>query len=335
MADRRIVIGAEGTYGTIASSFRRLQFEADDHKGKQGELSWTGIGASGGAPALSSYRADPKGATGVLKCPIYANGLGILNRAAGTSFTSAVVSGGTDAYEQVTTFGDGGPPSGRSISTVIARDRADGTIDYYPYLGGTPTQVEITIDVGGFAMIAYSMDYARNAVNTTTAPSGVSAATVVAPDLLYAYRDIDVTLTNLDDDSDNTDCVKSVKITIPLSLDVDDECITSTGIKHRPTRAGIPEPTIEIGWKYQHPRYYEAYRAGTAFALAVVMEGTTAIEDTTMPSFTVDVPAFVYDPNDPSISVSEATMQTSPGKVKSNGTDPAVTFTQVTSDTAY
>lgn len=335
MADRKFLIGAEASYGTTATTWRRLQFEDDDHTSAQSELSWVGIGGGAlGAPPLDTSVTVAKGGTGTLKCPIYANGLGILNRAAGTTFTSTVVDGGTDAYEQVTTFGASGPPANRSVSVLKDADRYGGTLDHYLYKGGTPTQVEYTLDVDGFAMAAYSLDYS-DVTREGSYPTGASSPTTPTIDTLFHWRNTGgPTLIDLSNDDDFSDCVKSIKVTIPLALDTEDWCI-GPGAKHRPERNAIPEPSIEITWRYQDPRYFDAYKAGTPFSLVWTMQGPVAIEDTTFPSFTIEVPAFKYDPNDPKISVTEATMQTMPAKVKSNGTDPAVTVTQVTSDTTY
>lgn len=336
MADRKFLIGAESSYDTVATTWRRLEFDADDFTSAQSELTYTGIGTPLGAPSLSTYRSVAKGGTGTLTSPIYANGLGILNRAAGSTFTSGLVSGGTAAYEQVTTFDAAGPQKNRTISVLADRDRFSGTLDHYVYRGGMPTQVEATIDVDAFAKIAYALDFATTS-RETSYPSGANSPTTPSLDTLFAWRDLyTFTLTNLDtDDEFTTDCIKSIKVTIPSQVDTEDWCL-GPGAKHAPTRNGVAQPTLEIAWKYQDPRYYDAYKAGTPFSLSAMLRGPVPIEGSTYPSFTIDIPAFVYDPNDPQMSPTESTMQTMAGKVMTNPAgDPPVTFTQVTSDTAY
>jgi hypothetical protein len=330
MPQRQFLFGAESAYTTVATTWRRISIEADDHKSVDSELSFRGIGDGGGAPALDAFDRVAKGATGTIRTPVLTNGLGLFNRAAGTSFASAVVDGGTLAYEQITTFGDTGAPANRSISTVAYRDRADGTVDSWLHTGGMPTQVEISFAVDEYVMIAYTMDYAKVERESST-PSRTPTVPVARR---IPWSKVTATLTNLDTDASNVDCLKSGTITIPLSLDTEDYCIGDT-IKHRPTRAGLPEPTVNFEWKYRHPRYYDAYAAGIPFGLVLAAELDDPIEDATVPSFTVEIPAFVHDANDPVTSVDDPTMQSLPGKVKWNGTDPSVTFTQITSDTAH
>lgn len=331
MPQRQFIFGAESAYNTVATTWRRIPIETDDHKSVDSEMSWVGIGeGAGGAPALDGFDRVGKGGTGTVRTPVLTKGLGLFNRAAGTTFTSTVVDGGTLAYEQVTTFGDTGAPANRSISTVAYRDRADGTVDSWLFTGGMPTEIVVSWAVDEYLMISYAMDYAE-----VERENPVPSRTIVAPtSRRIPWSKVTPTFTNLDDDSSNSECIKSGTITIPLNLDTGDYC-SGDEVKHRPTRSGIPEPTVTFDWKYGHPRYYDAYKAGTPFSFQLVAELDDPIEDATVPSFTLDIPALVHDANDPVTSVSDPTMQTLPGKVKSNGTDPAVTFTQVTSDSAH
>lgn len=331
---RSILVGAEATDLTTATAWRLLQYESCDVKAKDGaDLSYRGIGAGGGAPSLSAFRRAGDGASGSLSVAAYSNGLGLFNKAAGSTFASAVADGGTLAYEQITEFDAVSAPANRSISMVKKTDQADGDIDDYLYTGGLVTDIEIMIEIDKLVMIKYGLDF-RTATVPGSAPSGSTSPTIVSPDLLFAWSDVTATLTNLATDATSTDKLKSIKITLPLSLDVADKSINNNGVRLRPTRAGLPSPTIELGWKYQDPKFSNAYRASVPHGISIVATGSTPIEDTTVPSFTIDVPAFVYDPNDPEMSVDDPTTQTMPARVMWNDEDPIATFTQITSDTA-
>lgn len=107
--------------------------------------------------------------------------------------------------------------------------------------------------------------------------------------------------------------------------------------RHEPMRLGAPAPTGSLAWKYQGPAYYDAFVAGTEYALTAVWEGDDGIEadGTVKPSLTIEIPSLFFTGDDPEISPDAATIQNLPFEVTDNGTDPVCTITVVTSDTTY
>ncbi|WCO67875.1 phage tail tube protein [Iamia majanohamensis] len=330
----RFLFAKESTYGTApASGWRQIEVATDDHKARplDDSLTYRGIAPARGAPSVASVRVnDFMGGEGTIDVPAMANSQGLFWRAAASTSASAVVSGGTDAYEQVYEFDGTSAPTGTSLSTEVYRDRRDGTLDAYTFTGGKVTQVDISQDTSGHVMLKFAMDY-LDAQRQGSLPS--RSETTPDPGFLYAWPDATITLTP-DGGSDADECLQSFELSLPLGLDLEDWCIKSGTPRHEPTRKETPAPTGAVNWKYQAPTYYDAFKAGTIFTLSAYWEGPTAIEDTTYPSLKIDVPAIRFTGEDPQVSVDNPTMQNLPFQVLDNDTDPPVTVTIITSDTA-
>lgn len=427
---------AEASWGTVpGSGWRALEVNVDGHKTSQEVLQHKGLRSARSAPSASGRRIVKQKATGSIEVPGFSNGLGIFLRAAASTASSGVHSGGTDAYDQVYEWTTG-PASGtgKSITTEIYRDRRSGTFDVWTYSGGRVTSLEIGQTLDQLLQFKFAVDYkaaVRQGVNPTRSETEVDA------DLVYAWPDATITLTPVGG-SGTAECVQSFTLTLPNELDVDDWCLkagvsevqtitksgtwsggtftltvlgattaaiaydanaatiqtaietagvpaayvtasggpigstpltltysdtlgnvteatintgsvtgstpgasVSTGTagvsssRHEPMRTGTPAPTGTLAWKYQGPAYYDAFVAGTEYALTAVWQGDVAIEGTTYPSLTIEIPSLFFTGDDPEISPDSPTVQNLPFEVTDNGTDPVCTITVVTSDTTY
>lgn len=426
---------SESTWGVPpVSGWRALEVNVDGHKTAIGStLTHKGLRAARGAPSSTGRRLTKISGTGSIELPGSSNGLGILLRAAASTAASALHSGGTLAYDQVYEW-TSGPPSGRSISTEIYRDRRDGTFDAYTYPGGRVTSMEVGQTLDDFLQFKFAMNY-RQPIRHATSPTRTPVT--VDPDLLYAWPDATVTLTPVGG-SGTAECIESFSLVLPNELDVDDWCLRSgvsevqtitgsgtwsggtftltvlgattaaiayganaatigaalvaagvpsgfvavsggpvgttplvltydaslgnvaaatidttsvtgstpaasvatttagvSGERHEPMRAGTPAPTGALAWRYQDPRYYDAFVAGQEFSLSAVWEGDEVIEGTTKPSLRIEVPSLFFSGDDPEISVDGPTKQALPFEVCDNGTDPVATITLVTSDSTF
>lgn len=326
------LFASETTWGTVpASGWRSLEASSDGHKTSQEYLQHKGLRAGRAAPSVSGRRIVKQKGTGTIEVPGFSNGLGIFFRAAASTATSGVHSGGTLAYDQVYTWTDAGIPENRSISTEFYRDQRDGDFDAYTYSGGRCVSLEIGQTLDALLNFKFNMDY-KAVLRQTSLPT--RTPTEVAADLIYAWPDATITLTP-DGGSGVDECVSSFTLTIPNELDVDDWCLKAGTTRHQPTRMGTPAPTGEIMWKYEDPTYYDAFVAGDIFNVSASWVGGTVIEDTTYPSLTIDLGAIAFTGDDPEITPDAATTQSMPFEVLDNGTDPAVSITFVTSDAAF
>lgn len=329
----KVLIAKESTYGTApASGYRRIEPSEDAHKARplDDSLTYRGIAPARGAPSAAARRTVDKGGEGTISIPAMASGQGLLWQAAASTSASAVVDGGTLAYEQVYEFSGTAAPTATSLTTELYRDRRSGTLDAYTFSGGKPTQVELTQDTQGNLLLKFVMDYLR-AVRQNSLPT--RSETVVDPGFIYAWPDATISLTP-DGGAEVDECLQSFNLTIPLGLDTEDWCLKAGTPRHEPTTKETPAPTGQATWKYQDPKFYDAFKAGTLYSLTAYWEGQTAIEDTTKPSLQIDVPALVFTGEDPELSPDNPTLQNLPFAVLDNDEDAPITVTIVTADTA-
>lgn len=327
-----IRVAAETTYGTVpASGWREYEFTSDDHNATQETLQHRGLRRASGAPRVSGRRIIDKGGSGTLPIPAMDTGLGLLLRAAASTASSGVVSGGTDAYEQVFTWTDAGPPSNRALSVEPYRARLNGTSDAYTFRGGRVTQLEIGQNIDEHLMFTLTMDYV-GAARQASDPG--RTVTEVIPDFIYAWRDVNITLTP-DGGSGTVECFESFSLTFPLGMDTEAWCLKRNAAKEQPQRTTLPVPTGSLNGRYIKPEFYDAWRAGTIYSLEAEWEAPTAIEDTTKPTLRVEIPAIAWTGEDPKAAVAGPTMQNLPFEVLDNETDPVMTITYITADTTY
>lgn len=327
------IFAPESTYGTAPSSgWRQLEVSTDGHQSRQDNLQHRGIRPAAGAPSLSGRRVVDRGGEATIEIPAFSNGLGPFFRSAASQSSSALLGGHSTVYEQTFEFGDAYAPANTSFTAEIMRERRDGTEDFWRYAGGHVTQVEVTQDAQGLLMFSFAVDY-LSAERLVADPS--RTPTVVDPDIIFAWADALITLTPLDGSSSGSqECLSTFGLTLPLGADTEDYCLKKGTTKHEPTRSGVPGPTGTATWRYQTPTYYDAFRAGEAFSLTALWEEGPALEASTTPGLLIEIPCLVFSGEDPQAGVDEPITQNLPFEILSNDTDPPVTFTFVTSDTA-
>lgn len=325
MANSSIIVAAQSDWSTPATSgWREIEVSADGHKTRSKPMDYKGIRSNTGAKSARNFRQVIEGGDGTIEVPGFSNGLGILFAPFFDSATSVVVDGGTDAYEQTYLWGADGPPASANICTVARRERRSGSIDDYKYPGGRGVTLELTQDVDANLLWNMTYDY-RNPVRANlVAPS----ITQVSADLIYNWADATIELDG------GAECVESFNLTLPTNNDVEDKCIKRGDTRHIPKRKGTPEPSGSLSWKYNDPKYYDAFISGEPMPLTASWQGPVAIEGSTYPSLTISLGAIRFTGEDPEISVDDPVMQNLPFEILDNETDPVVEMVIVTSDTA-
>lgn len=104
--------------------------------------------------------------------------------------------------------------------------------------------------------------------------------------------------------------------------------------RRQPKAKGTPVPTGSIAKLYDGADEFDAWIAGTEYSLTAVWEGSTPIEGTTVPSLTVEIPSLFFSGDDVAIDIDNPNQHNLPFEITDNETDPPVTWTLVTSDTA-
>jgi len=342
-----ILNAPEATYGAGSSTgWRDTGINADNLKARQDLLERKTLTRRTGAPKLAGRRIIDKGGEGDLQIDVGTNGLGMYLKPAASTSASDLVEDAEAAYLQRFTWTDAGPPSGAGCSIVseVYRERQSGEFDPWSFKGGKPTKWALSQDLSGFLVLTLTMDY-LSAVLLGSDPG----RTPTTPDVSfqYAWPDALITLTPLTYPAGvrtlgtpETECLSSFSLEVDLAVDAEAWCLKRGTTKHEPKRASVPAPTGTIEWKYQHPRYWTAFRNGTPFNVTAQWQAPVAIETVegspVYPSLEIGLGTIVFqEPNDPESKVDGPTEQSMPFVVVDDEQgDPVITWDQVTSDAA-
>lgn len=329
----------ESDYGVAPSSgWKGIRVSDDGHKANVLTLAPGGIVRGQQGPQVDGRRAVPRDATGTVKTYLMSNGLGAWLRA---GFGNAVLStpaGATDARKMV--FTTTSAASAFSLATILGREMKSGSVDHDTHVGGQIVETRFMqslapesggVDEGSLAKVEFDLAYQK----LDRAFAAHSSTTYVVPDLYYSIGECTLSvgpdLEDLDDE-----CLNKFELKIPQGLDTNDQCINASLIKDKAVRGSLPAPTLGLAWTYKSRTYYDAYLDGTIMAFRAKWENPNIeIEDGFSPSVTIDIPAFQLSGDTPQMAEGAKTTQDLPAEVLHNGTDPMITVTVITSDTAF
>ncbi|MCU1356385.1 MAG: hypothetical protein JWM89_1803 [Acidimicrobiales bacterium] len=329
-------IALETTYGTPATTgYQGIRVADDGHESNVLVLQPGGIVYGAQGPETDGRRAVERDATGALKTYLPSAGiLKMLQCTFGAPVTTELVE--DEAYQYV--FETSDIASLSSITTQIGRTFKAGGADRDTYAGGMVKEFRLaqakapagggTSDEG-LAKTEFDMDYQRRvpgfAVHLPTYPT---------PELYHSVGGLTFSIgTSLAPEDLVAECIDSWALKYPTEIETDDTCASSL-LKDKPTRAGVPKPTMDLGWTYKHRDYYEAWLAGEVLAFQALYEPAGAIEISAgiKPSVTWDIAAFGFTGKTPQMSESAKTKQDLPTDILWNRTNPMIRCTVVTSD---
>ena len=343
----------EDTYNTVpATGWRDVGVKGDPAKSKTPKILGNDdtMHRRTGAPRLAGRRIIDMGAEGDAPMNLMSNGLGMFLACCATSATSAVVEGGTLAFQQVFKWAAGGVPvgAGLSISAEVYRERTAGAggfdgYDVFDYSGGKPTGWKLTQDTEGGALFVPSIDYApkNNGSRRLTVDPDRTFLEVIE-DIRFAWPDCTVVLTPLAGGAP-VDCVSSIELTVPTGAKIDKLCLNRTQPRDEPYRDSTPKPTGSLKRSYDDPQFYDAFVSGAAYGASLNFRGPVAIEDDTFPEIQIDIGAIVFEqPNDPQGQNDGETTQdltfvvVDPELLDEDDVPvPVITWTQITSDADF
>lgn len=327
MTNSSLIVAPESAgWGVTPLEPREIEATADGHKTRTKPITYRGLRSAAGSSASRgvSFRQVVEGGDGTIETGVFSNGLSPLFTTMCDSVTTGVHSGGTLAYDHVFTWGPTGPPSGKSITTYLKREKVAGTFDWYKYTGGRGVSLELGVGIDEVLSAKFAYDY------KTAAHIAAPSISPTIPDPLTLFNWTDATVTIGGDAS----CLESFNLTLPTGVDVENKCIKAGDTRHEPMRKMVPELTGSANWKYADSTFFDAFITGEELALTAVFEDTSVnIEGSTHPKLTIAIGAIRFTGEDPEVSVDEATMQALPFEIVDNGTDDVVKITLVTSDT--
>lgn len=327
MTNSALIVAPEsGGWGVTPLEPREIEATADGHKTRTKPITYRGLRSSAGSSASrgTNFRQVVEGGDGTIETGIFSNGLSPLFTTMCDSVSVGVHAGGTLAYDHVFTWGPAGPPSGKSITTYLKREKTNGNFDWYRYTGGRGVSLELGVGIDEVLSGKFEFDYKTAA---RIADPSISPTTI---DALSLFNWTDATVT-IDGDAS---CLESFSLTLPTGVDVENKCVKAGDTRHQPMRKMVPELTGSANWKYASSDYFDAFISGAELPVTAVFEDTSVvIEGSTHPKLTIAIGAIRFTGEDPEVAVDEATKQNLPFEIVDNGTDDVVKITLITSDT--
>ena len=317
--DNAVLFGLESTYGTPATLTRGYEAKADDWKRVQEPLE--SVGMRGGIETMRSDRRIQinMGGEGSIEFDVKKNGLGLLLQAMLGSIAGPTQIGATAAY--TTTATTASTTTLLSYTVQVQRIANDLSVQSHTHHGAMIKDWAFTQDVGGF--LVAKMGFDSEDVDNTTG-DGTPAYPATSP---FHWGQAVITL-----DSVATDAL-TFSVQEDLMLKKDRRFLRGSTLKKQPLRAGIPTITGSVSLEYADDTQYDDWVAGTIIPITATWTGAV-IESPEVEEIVITLPACQYSGESPQASLNDLSTITMPFTVLDNGTDPAVTFTYTSTDTA-
>jgi hypothetical protein len=317
--DQGILVGKETTYGTPVALSRAYEAQSDTWQRTQEALESTGFRAGTQALRSDRRRQINMGAEGTIEMDAMSSGLGLLLQGVFGSTAGPTQIGATDAY--TSTFATTSDASAVSftIQKLIATNA--GALQAFTYHGAVITDFELSQDVGGFLTVKFDFDSEDEDKST-----GAGTPTYPATGTPFDWTQAAITVAGSPIEA------TAFSFTADMGLKTDRRFLRSSGLKSQPTRGAMPEYAGQITAEFTNTTQYDAFVAGTIFAVTATWTG--AAIDTENEVVSLTLPACQYDGSTPEASIDDLTTQSLPFKVLYNGTDAAATLTYTSVDTA-
>lgn len=313
--DAAVLLGQETEYGTPATLTRGYEAKADTWKRVQEAMESVGMRAGMQTARSDRRRQITKGASGELAdIDWMTNGMGLVLQS-----MLGAVSGPTSDETTLTTTSGITP---KSFTFQVLRPTDEGTLVPFTYPGAMVTSWTISQAVDEFLKLSLTFD-ARNEVDDV--PAGTpSYPTGAVP---FDWTQCAVQL-----GGSAVDNVRSIEFTGDLGLKTDRFYLRGSNLKKAPRRSAVPTFGGSITADFSDTTEYDRFVAGAIFPVRATWTG----ESFGAGNYTVDIlaPACQYDGDTPTASLSDLTVQEMPFRILHNGTDPAITITITSDDTA-
>lgn len=317
--DQGILVGKETTYGSPATLTRAYEAQSDTWQRTQEALESVGFRAGMHTMRSDRRRQINMGAEGSIEMDALSSGMGLLLQGVFGSTTGPIEIAATDAYTSTFATTSDASTTSYTIQKLVANNA--GALQAFTYHGAVITNFEISQEVGGFLVVKFDFDSEDEDKST-------SAGTPTYPSTGTPFDWTQVAITVAGTPIEAT----SFSFTADMGLKTDRRFLRSSGLKSQPKRSGAPDYGGQIAAEFTDTTQYDAFVAGTIFAVTATWTG--AAIGTSAEKITLTLPACQYDGSTPEASLDDMASQALPFKVLHNGTEPAATLAYTSVDTA-
>lgn len=213
-------------------------------------------------------------------------------------------------------------PRGKGRTIQVGRADTSGTVRPFDYIGCKFTEVVIAIEVGGNATLALTVD----GKDEVTDQSLGSASYAAAEPFVFENWAVEVA-------SSGVANVASLSISIPLGMKTDRQHLGSGGVKKEQLLNAPSDIRVTAGLEFASMDDHNRFKADASVELVASATGGE-IEDGFDHEIDFSMPACRQVEHGPAVEGPDVITSEAVFRVLSNGTDPALTIAQQTSDTA-
>lgn len=319
--DTAILLGKESTYGTPATLTDAFEGKADTFTFQREMID--SVGFRGGAHALrSDRRVDiSMGGEGSLEIDVLSTGFGFVLQSMLSTVSGPTQIGATTAY--TTTATTASDANSDSYTVQIQRVNTAGTLQSFTHHGGVITGWSLSQEVGGLLNATLNFDFED--VDTSTADGTPAYA---ANNFPYDWTMACATINGVSTD------LRSMSLNADLGYATDRRFLRCSALKKQPVRSTVPSFDGELALDWEDNTQYDLFVAGTIVPIVLTFDSGVDIDSGNNYKMEVTLPACQFSGNEPVASLGDVPSLSLPFTVLHNGTDPAMTITYTSTDTA-
>ena len=319
--DQVVQVGVESTYGTAVAPTRAYEAKADTFQRDVEYIQSVGFRKDMETVLSGRDQTVSLGATGSIEMDVMNKGMGLLLQH--TLGTSAIAQqGSTAAYLQTFSTNDTGGTG--SFTVQSSKVDSGGTLRGFTNEGSVITGFNINQELGANTSMTFNFDSENEQTST-------AIATASYPASMTPFNYTDATI-EIDDSAVST--FTSFSLDGDLAMKTDRRFLKGSATKGQPKRAGVPSYTGTISGEFEDLTQYAAFSAGTEFKLEFIVTQGTAIAGSYYPYFHVTMPTCKWTGSTPVASLDDMTTIDLPYTVLWDGSNPAITITYMSTDTA-
>lgn len=246
----QIGVATEETYGTFKAPTRFYPFESESLALTKNYVKSSGLRAGRLSQASTLHRATTRTAAGDFSIELFDQGTGILfNQLHGETITPVKIEEKSKLlFKQVHKIGLT-DPFAKSMTVQVGRPDVTGTTRAFSYLGCKVTEMKISVDAGGLAMVSVSVDGMDEKTGEALATPTYNATT-----LPYTFQQMVCNIGGAE-----AAFVRSITITISVGQNTDRYNLGNAGTKDAPIvndlLAVTADATLEFSGLTDHERF--------------------------------------------------------------------------------
>ena len=319
--DQVVQVGVESQYGTAVAPTRAYEAKADTFQRDVEYIQSVGFRKDMETVLSGRDTTISLGATGSIEMDVMNKGMGLLLQH--TLGTSAIAQqGSTAAYLQTFSTNDTGGTG--SFTVQSSKVDSGGTLRGFTNEGSVITGFSINQELGANTSMTFNFDSENEQTST-------AIATPAYPASMTPFNYTDATI-EINDSAIST--FTSFSLDGDLAMKTDRRFLKGAATKAQPKRAGVPSYTGTITGEFEDLTQYAAFVAGTEFKLEFIVTQGTAIAGSYFPYFHVTMPKCKWTGSTPVASLSDMTTIDLPYQILWDGSNPAMTITYMSTDTA-